>query len=232
VGVEYKHYVIPAEAMRRPSAERIVRLVRTMEAEGWLLSPKSEAFRKMSKQANLPRAVKKTGACYEDESWDDWWDKGTALPYPLDPAWLRTKKRAIRLTWPFEQVFELGLRYPLTRPPYLREWVYFKYQLHWSRYLIGVAGGQCPRCACGQSLALEPQPVTRHALGPFLFAFRTKCPSCGAVFEARGSGLHRFGLVIDCGKNLPESGARCEVHPELLTLVEDVIGSRFIQFGE
>jgi hypothetical protein len=257
MGVEYRHHLIPSEPLRRPSAERVAKLVRLLESEGWLLSPKSETFRKMVSGGNFrPGAAhqfaKKSGGFYLDAT-SVRRSRATPLPRPVTAAWLREHKRALEIEWPFENVFEIGARYPLTRAPYVREWVYFSYELHWSRYLLEVieenVESQEPRCVCGEMLALRKQGTLDNAVGPFFSAYRIKCSRCGLAVdptssntrivdvetgESRnvpGGAFYRFALVVDCGKSVPESGAEIAIEPALVALVERTIGCAFHQIG-
>jgi hypothetical protein len=197
-------------------------------------------------------SARRTGASYDDASCEEW-SRGTPLPYPVKPAWLRAHKRALAMRWPIENVFELGLRYPLTRLPYTREWIYFSYELHWSRHLIEIVAenvdSPAPRCVCGATLSMRPPLSVERAVGPFLFAHRVDCPSCGARFDPKctssrirddetghtrsipGGGFYRFALVVDCGKSIPESGITPAIEPELVALCERIVGGGFHQIG-
>lgn len=227
-----------------------------MEAGGWLLPPDGPAFRTLVSRGNFARgaahhAARRSGAKYQDAALPT--RRGAPLPRPLEATWLRERKRAIEITWPFEAVYELGVPFPLTRAPFAHEWVSFAYRLQWSRHLLEVVAenvtATSPTCACGSSLALAPASSIENAVGPFLFAHWTTCRTCGAPFDpsrsvarvedvltgerrlVAGGALYRFALVVDCGKTFPESGAPCSLHPELLGLLESVIGCRFEQIG-
>jgi hypothetical protein len=250
MGVEYRHLLLPRGGSRRPSAERIVRLIRELETHGYLLPPKSPVLRSMVSSSSYdPRGryggARRTGATFVDAS-DDLFARGRPMPWPVDASWLRQRKEALRISWPLEWIFAHGVPYPLTRTPYLRDGTSVTYELHWSRYLIEVVAenvtAPSPVCGCGAELVVGE-------CGPFVSVSRTRCAACGAKFDpssaiARivdcdtrerrsvpGGALYRFALEIDLGKSVPEDGGLVRVRPELRALVERVIGCAFHEIG-
>jgi hypothetical protein len=244
MGVEYQHYVIPQEPGFRPSAERIASFVRALLADQWIVGPDDPAFQKRLANGCFTKgthvgAARKTGAFVELEAKEP-------APRAITAEWLRERKRAIKLVWPTEMAFETGARFPLSRAPYVREWVYFAIELHWSRYFLQCSGEntRCAAitCTCGASLELEKA-------GPFFGAYQTRCGACGVPLQPsrfvmthddswsgrrtrmEGGGLHRFALVVNCGKSVPEDGAPVVLEPGLMQLLTGHFGRAFRDVG-
>jgi hypothetical protein len=122
--------------------------------------------------------------------------------------------------------------------------MYWDLELHWSRHFLLTPTGGLETVAaiktdCGDGLARGGAPFTRWLL--------TRCPSCrgevdpndgslryqnpwtGRTRDVAGLGLHRFALVIDCGKCVPEDTGRGPVlvNPDLVQLVERHLGCTF-----
>jgi hypothetical protein len=235
VGVEYQHFLVPTEPSLRPSAERIVAFVEALEEQRWIARP-SDPSRRPRYKAVLDGPAPKKKRLDLLGSW--------ALPRPLEPGWLRERKAAIEMTWP--QTAES--RYPLTRFPYLRESMYWSIEIHWTRWFLPVSAdnlydGAKLACACGESVLREKWDLTL----PFKKWLLTKCPACGAAIDpmaagrsyvspwtgksrfVAGTALHRFKLVVDCGKSVPEDdgGPPVTIAPELTQLATDHLGGTF-----
>lgn len=173
-------------------------------------------------------------------------ERSEATPFPVSPAWLRARKEALWLEWPFEDVFEHGLRFPVTPPPFSREHVWFSIEIRWSRYFLQLVGDGISSppiaCSCGASFGSSIQTF-------FLPAFRRRCSRCGAELDPtryvlrgtdhatgralalEGGGLHRFAVVLDCGKCVPEDVGPIRAAPELVDLCSEVFGQQFVEIG-
>ena len=207
---------------------------------GWLPEPGSAAFKTMvggfAKGGHYGDA-RKTGARFVSTK-----GKGPA-PRVVDAAWLRSQKPDVLLAWPVESPFELGLPYPLTRPPYVRQNNYFEIQLHWSRHYIEEVPGTGAACSCGASLE-RPRRFGPRA-SPFT-ALDAKCRACGCALdrvrhmvtvsdERRRPvrvGPVRFAIAIACGKDLPEDGETpLKAKPELVAMCERRFACTFDEVG-
>jgi hypothetical protein len=224
VGVEYSHYLLPVRPLQRPSAERIVRLVGALRREGFLPAD--------------ARAVAGRGEFVSSR------DRGRA-PHALTAEFLRHRKSMIRMRW------EMGppLRHPLTRPPYDHDAMTWAIELHWSRHYLPTPAAELDR---GLSLSTDcGDALTRRAAfsskRPFTTWVLSRCPSCrgevdveaaeatyespwtGARRALAGAGLHRFALVVDCGKAVPEDpeGQPVRVHEDVVRLAREHLACSF-----
>lgn len=227
MGVEYMHVAL-ARGRYRPSAERLARFARSLAEAGWIASPKTLREKKVPSW-RLPKSASRSGAMFRGpgQTWE---------PAPFAPTaeWLRSAKPSLELSWPMVNVLELGWRFPVEPLPFLREGLYYELGIHWSRHYRDVVFNEphwpefSGRCVCGVDLALPRE----HILSPTFY--RTTCPRCGedpATFES-GQLLHRFAVVIDCGKNLPQdTGKPASLHPALGALCNRVFSAKLTQVG-
>lgn len=227
MGVEYRHMTF-VRGRYRPSAARVARFARALAEEGWIASPKTFREKKVP-ASRLPQAASRSGALLRVPG-----QRPEPAPFAPTAEWLRSKKPYVELAWPMVDVLELGWRFPVQPLPYFRERLYYELEIHWSQHYLDVVSNEdrwpefSGRCACGTDLALPRE----HLLAPTFY--RTSCPECGqdpASFES-GQLLHRFALVIDCGKNLPEdAGAPASLHPSLRALQSRMFSAKFTQVG-
>ena len=227
MGVEYQHIAL-VRGRYRPSAERIARFAQALAEAGWIASPKTLREKKLP-SSRLPKAASRSGAMFRGpaQTWE---------PAPFAPTaqWLRSKKPSLELAWPMVNVLELGWRFPVEPLPFYREGLYYEFGIHWSQYYRDVVSDEADgpefggHCGCGADLALPRKNILEPTF------YRTACLHCGedpATFES-GQLLHRFALVIDCGKNLPEdTGKPASLHPQLRALRNSLFSAKFTQVG-
>ena len=127
-------------------------------------------------------------------------------------------------------VLELGFRFPIEPLPYIQTG--YAIEVRWCSDYVDVTSaawaGFTGRCVCGTSLKRATTHVLERA------SYRTKCEVCGEDPQRFGTGqnLHRFGLTVHCGKNLPESGVRVGLHTELRALWARCFSSPPTELGE
>lgn len=252
MGVEYRHFVIPATCEVIPSPARVCNLVTRLAEERWI--PRA-----------APEFDQPAGA--------------TRLCWPMEEEdWVTLMATDFRLSWSMEWPSPEELRYAFTcqSDPY----AFYALQVHYSsRFLsplselvdplqdpVGheeprsegllskVKGLFAPRgtelldlavrCECGAALE------DRLDLFDGYEAFFARCPNCGKAFRPQerraklrngwtagvnrrpGGLLHHFAVVIDCGKSLPDENAPGVLEEKLHELISDSVGSSLFEFGD
>lgn len=252
MGVEYRHFVIPATCEVIPSPARVCNLVTTLAQERWI----SETAPEIDQPAGVP-----------------------PMHWPMEEDdWVTLMATDFRLSWSMEWPSPEELRYAFTcqSDPY----AYYRFQVHYSaRFLsplselvdplqdpVGqeeprpegllskVKGLFAPRavdlldlairCDCGAALE------DRLDLFDGYEAFFARCPSCGKAFrpgERRaklrngwnagvnrrlGGLLHHFAVVIDCGKSHPDENGPGLIEKPLSELISNSVGSSLFEFAD
>lgn len=252
MGVEYRHFVVPANCELVPSPARVHNLLQKMVARGWL-------------PTELPLVDQPAGALLGSPPTDEDGFVG------LMSADFRL---TYRMNWPNQE----KLRHPFSNDPCQSATidVLVCYSTRFlsplselidplqdsasgdeeqpEGLLAKVKGLFMPRRAQLLDLALRcdcgaPIEETSDLFADYVLCF-VRCPNCGKAFrpETRrgklrngwtngvqrrpGGLLHRFGLVFDCGKSLPNPTGPGTLTPELAKLISDCLGTSLFEFPD
>ena len=247
MGIEYIHYVIPQSASFLPAPSNVSHLVEQLAKDGWIATPGSESFAKMTFQTMRPYQQASRSGVYARTS-----EGEIEAPFPLETSWLEKYWDSdLLLCWPVESLAASQLRYPLQpAPPYSIQDIYFEIQMHFSvDYLYRCSEIIAPfdetDCACGESL--EYWPDEKVFFGSRL---RRSCPKCGRPFdpsdllatytdawtgdesEIEGGATSRFAFAVDCNRCIPHEEWGPQLHPELLSICQETLGCNLREVGD
>jgi hypothetical protein len=246
VGVEYRHYLMPASRPFRPDASQTVGLIEALRAGRWIADPASPSFKKMKFQTtHAAEHAKKCGAFAVTVR-----NKPFPLPSPLAADSLaKVIAGDAVLTWPVERMGDAKLEYPFDIDPVDPE-AYYELQLHFSQDYVHhsseiiepLEGLEC----CGEALEIN--------LGDddvfYSSRIRATCPGCKRPFDPskksvntqdmwtgepgalRGGGAYRFAIVVDCGKFIPGSDKAVPLRRQFKALCEKTLGQKLVDVGD
>lgn len=253
MGVEYRHFVIPATCGLIPSPARVCNLIQKMVENGWLPGWEFDL--------ETPGEIREVREALDE-------DQFVAL-----------MAGEFRANWKLEYPSPANLRYPFTASEQAP--AYCTVQIcHSQQYLIPlselidpladpvpaghdesragsllskVKGIFSPRvelldlvirCDCGAPLEDRSELFVDYNV------LLSRCARCGKPFSPeqrrgklrsgwgsainrRPGGLaHRFGLVFDCGKCLPRHDGPGTLEPELMDLISNCTGGTLFDFPD
>jgi hypothetical protein len=210
VGVEYQHFIVPADRSWAPDAVGLAGLVDRLRTERWVLEPGHPSFaaqfrggvipehRSTGGHALLPRRA--AGARRLRDA-----DIAVPLPVPLPASWIAERRHPasadalddeMALVFPvevpddaFADFDAMGVRYPFTFGS--DQALYHTLQIHLARDYVHHCSESLDRvdtdCRCGQSLSYDAEAVPSFV--PAIRSggrVRASCVRCGAAFEPRG----------------------------------------------
>lgn len=208
MGPECRHHLVPQPRDHRPASDQGEALVRALVEQRW-------------------------------------------LPPRLTPEYARTafERAEARLTWDVEHLGRSGLRYPFVGDPPAGDDTAYTVEIHVADdYVYAASELMDPfddtACACGTELEYDPPGNDAFRAG----RLRRICPACrrpfdpgerkaagrdpwtGAAILVPGGLCYRFAIVLVAGKGVP-STRRLQVHPELRSLCQRVLGVRLADVG-
>jgi hypothetical protein len=251
MGVEYRHFVIPATCGLIPSPARVCNLVQKLVERRWLVDGPAEL--------ETPGRVQTVPGLLDENqyvalmasdfrlSWQMKWP-GEA-PYAFtnqafeDAYYTVQVCHSPQFLCPLSDLI-LPLQDPVdnateARPEGLLSRVKGLFGSR-STPLLDLA----IRCECGASLEDRSEVFEAYTL------LLARCPSCGKAFrpESRrgklrngwtgsanrrlGGLVHRFGVVFDCGKSLPDESGPGVLNPMLSELISNCMGTSLFEFGD
>lgn len=244
MGVEYRHYLMPAARPFRPDAEVVLQLIGALRAARWIVDPGSPALEKMSfgVMADSEHAKRSGGYARTGE-------RASALPEKLTVDALEEliAGDAI-LTWPVERIGDAGLEYPFEVEAVDPE-TYYDFQLHFCADYVHHASESIDPLdglACCEPLEFEPAgedifyarriratcPACARPFDPSTKKTEVRDPWSGAARSLPGGAAYRFAIVIDCGKWLPNNDAAVPLRREFKQLCEKTLDQKLVDVGQ
>lgn len=155
----------------------------------------------------------------------------------------------LQIVWPVTSMHGTGLRYPLTPQP---DNPYYEFEIRLCENYVYPTSElidpfrEAPECECGESLEFD-EDINKDIFSSARIRFA--CPSCGKEFDPSlllasvrngwtgdsigpipGGACHRFAIVVDCGKCLPERECGAiSFNSDLVDLCRRALGCEFHQ---
>ncbi len=251
MGVEYRHFLIPANGELVPSPGRISGLVQRL-VDYKFLPPRpplveSGELSSLDDVADESLFVTLTGADYR-LSWELEWPDQERLRYPFVPPLTGPARVKLQIYGSTAYLAPLSeLVDPLGEPPGAEEDEPEGLLTRLKGLLIGRERpllDLATRCACGSPL--EDTSELFHDYSVLL----PRCPACGLPFRPgerrgklrngwsnglqrrEGGMLHRFGVLLDCGRCWPRPDGPGQLEPKFSKLVSDAIGASLFEFPD
>lgn len=251
MGVEYRHFVIPATCEVTLSPARVCNLVDKLIEGRWV--PQTDP------EFEQPSGVK-------------------AMHWPMhEDDWVTLAATDFRMSWSMEwPTPELRYAFTCQSDPYAHYTLGLNFSSHFlsplselvdplqdpvgqeetrpEGLLSKVKGLFAPkeaglldlavRCECGAALEDRIEIFDGYE------AFFARCPSCGKAFRPEqrraklrngwssgvnrrpGGLLHHFAVVIDCGKSLPDENGPGVVEEKLLETISNSVGGSLFDFAD
>jgi hypothetical protein len=251
MGVEYRHFLIPATCGLMPSAARVCKLVEKLVERRWLPDRTPEI--EVSAAAPAPTWP------MNEESFVSFVGTDFRLSWPLswpgDLCYAFTTQAFADAYYTLEVYGSAHFLAPLSelvdplQDPVSQEDSKADGLLDKVKGIFGSRPAQlldlAIRCECGASLEDLVELFGGYT------ALLPRCPSCGKIFrpeerrgklrngwtggivERRPGGLfHRFALVVDCGKSVPNDNGPGVLDPSLTNLVSNCLGTTLFDFAD
>ena len=249
MGVEYRHFLIPAENDYRPTPGEAARLVAALVearfASRGVVDPAADT--------RADEALEGPGCVLSRADGDR-----RAWPSPFEAEDLaQLGETDLRLTWDVERLGGSGLIYPMAELPDEDgagpEEAYYALEIHLADDFVYETSETIDPfwdvACCGEALddgQAEGQAGLPPLFGP---SIRRTCPRCGRAFrpqdhvaivrdgrtgktaERPGGATYRFAVSVDCGKCFPRSGAAVAMNRDLVAIVERTLGRSFYEVG-